>query len=72
MSSLYSAAHIRGALSDEIKPVLVIAYHLGMRTGELLAIQRSWVDLEVRLIYVNGRVTKNRSPKTAPIPICCS
>ena len=24
---------------------LVVAYHLGMRTGELLALKRSWVDL---------------------------
>ncbi len=38
-----------------------------MRTGELLAIKRSWVDLHEGLIYVNGRVTKNRNPKTAPI-----
>ncbi len=38
-----------------------------MRTGELLALKRTWVDLEEGLIYVNGRVTKNRNPKTAPI-----
>src|SRR5581483_12145537 len=58
---------ILDALTDEIKPVFVVAYHLGMRTGELLALKRSWVDLEEGLIYVNGRVTKNRDPKTAPI-----
>ncbi|MFL6446346.1 MAG: tyrosine-type recombinase/integrase [Bryobacteraceae bacterium] len=58
---------ILDALTDEIKPVFVVAYHLGMRTGELLAIKRSWVDLEESLIYVNGRVMKNRNPKTAPI-----
>ena len=35
------------ALTEEIKPVFVVAYHLGMRTGELLALnlKRSWVDL---------------------------
>jgi integrase len=55
------------ALSEEVKPVFVVAYHLGMRTGELLALKRSWVDLKERLIYVNGRVTKNGEPKTAPI-----
>jgi len=38
-----------------------------MRRGELLALKRSWVDLEEGLICVNGRVTKNRSPKSAPI-----
>ena len=55
------------ALSEHVKPVFVVAYHLGMRTGELLALKRSWVDLEEGLIYVNGRVTKNGDPKTAPI-----
>ncbi|MBV9156293.1 MAG: hypothetical protein JO097_08510 [Acidobacteriaceae bacterium] len=38
-----------------------------MPTGELLALERSWVDLEEGLIYVNGLVTKNHNPKTAPI-----
>ena len=55
------------ALTEEIKPTFVVAYHLGMRTGELLALKRSWVDLREGLVYVNGRVTKNREPKTAPI-----
>jgi integrase len=50
-----------------IKLVFVVAYHLGMRTDELLALKRGWVDLEEGLIYVNGRMTKNRNPKTAPI-----
>jgi integrase len=58
---------ILDALTDEIKPVFVVAYHLGMRTGELLKIKRSWVDLDEGLIYVNGRVTKNKNPKVAPI-----
>lgn len=34
------------ALSEYVKPVFVVAYHLGMRTGELIAIKRSWVDLQ--------------------------
>ena len=55
------------ALGDHVKPVFVVAYHLGMRTGELLAFERSWIDLREGLIYVNGRVTKNGDPKTAPI-----
>lgn len=61
------ADNVREGLTDEIKPVFVVAYHLGTRTGELPAIKRSWVDLEEGPIYVNGRVTKNRNPKTAPI-----
>jgi integrase len=55
------------ALSEYIKPFFVVAYHLGMRTGELLALKRTWVHLEEGLIYVNGRVTKKGDPKTAPI-----
>jgi len=54
-------------LPDPVKPVLVLGYHLGMRSGELLALKRDWVDLEEGLIYINGRVTKNRKGKTAPI-----
>jgi integrase len=54
-------------LSDPVKPILVLGYHLGMRTGELLALKRDWIDLGEGLIYVNGRVTKNRKAKTAPI-----
>lgn len=55
------------ALPDPVKPVFVLAYHLGMRTGELLALRREWVSLEEGLIYVQGRVTKNKTPKLAPI-----
>ncbi len=58
---------ILDALSEDIKPIFVVAYHLGMRTGELLALKRSWVDLSEGLIFVNGRVTKNNSAKTVPI-----
>src|SRR3954454_12442669 len=55
------------ALTEDVKAVFVVAYHLGMRTGELLALKRSWGDLDEGLIYGNGRVTKNGEPKTAPI-----
>ncbi|HEY3940217.1 MAG TPA: tyrosine-type recombinase/integrase [Bryobacteraceae bacterium] len=54
-------------LADSVKPVFVVAYHLGMRTGELLKIRRDWVDLAEGIIYITGRATKNRWPKTAPI-----
>jgi integrase len=55
------------ALEEPVKPILVVAYHLGMRTGEMLKLKRQWVDLAEGLIYVQGRVTKNKSPKTVPI-----
>jgi len=58
---------ILDALTDDVKPVFVVGYHLGMRTGELLALKRSWVDIQGRTIHVNGRATKNKNAKTAPI-----
>jgi integrase len=58
---------ILGFLPPPLQPVFVVAYHLGMRKGELLKIRSDWVDLEAGLIFVNGRVTKNGKPKTAPI-----
>jgi integrase len=54
---------ILGGLPDPVKPVLVLGYHLGMRTGELLALKRDWVDLTEGLIYVNGRVTRTARRK---------
>jgi integrase len=33
-------------LPEPVKPVFVLGYHLGMRTGELLALKRDWVELE--------------------------
>jgi len=58
---------ILDALREPVKPIFVVAYHLGMRTGELLKLRRDWIDLDEGLIFVNGRVTKNRKPKVAPI-----
>ncbi len=55
------------ALPDPVKPVFVLGYHLGMRTGELLKLHRDWVDLTEGVIFVNGRTTKNKRPKTVPI-----
>ena len=58
---------ILDALPDAIKPVFVLGYHLGMRKGELLKLHRDWVDLAGGVIYVKGRTTKNKRPKTVPI-----
>jgi integrase len=58
---------IRDALPDDLKALFVVAYHLGMRSSELLNLRRDWVDLSEGLIYVQGRVTKTGAPKTAPI-----
>jgi len=36
---------ILDSLPEPLKPAFVLGYHLGMRTGELLALKRDWVDL---------------------------
>lgn len=54
-------------LHEDLQTPYVVAFHLGIRSSELLNIERDWVDLRERLIYVNGRVTKNKKPKTVPI-----
>ena len=58
---------ILNALSDEIKPLFVVASHLGISTGKLLALKRSWIHLEEAFIYVNAPVMNNGSRNTAPI-----
>jgi len=58
------AKYLTDALSAVNRHEFGVAEHL---ISELLAIKRSWVDLPEELIYVNGRVTKNRASKIAPI-----
>ena len=47
--------------------MFVLGYHLGMRKGELLKLHRDWVHLAEGVIYMKGRTTKNKRPKTVPI-----
>lgn len=58
---------LRDALVDPLKLLFVFAYHLGMRLGELLKIRKNQVDRDAGLIWLEGRQTKNKQPRTAPI-----
>jgi len=55
------------ALPDEIKPVLVFAYHTGCRRAEILRLQWSQVDLLERIIRLEPGTTKNKEGRTIPL-----
>lgn len=57
----------REKLPEELRALLVVAYHLGTRSGELKRIQWTQVDLEAREIRLDPGTTKNRDGRTAPI-----
>jgi integrase len=54
-------------LPSELKPLLVVAYHIGCRRGELLTTMLDQVDLARRRIHLFGDQTKNSEPRSAPI-----
>lgn len=55
------------AAPAHIKALIVVAWHTGLRSGELLSIKRAQVDLLSNLIRLPGQSTKNRKPRTVPI-----
>jgi len=59
--------HLLDALPEELKLLLVYAYHLGCRRGELLALKRFDVDSKALTVRFSGRTTKNQEAKVAPI-----
>jgi integrase len=57
---LYSA-------TSHFKPVLITAYHTGMRSGELQKLQWSHIDQKKGFIRLPAEVTKERREKNIPI-----
>jgi len=55
------------ALPGYLKCLTVVAYHLGMRKGELLNLKWSQVDLKNGVIRLSGKQTKSGEARTAPI-----
>lgn len=53
------------ALSEELKPLLVVGYHTGCRVSELLGLRWEQVDQEAGVIRLYE--TKNGEPRTIPI-----
>jgi integrase len=47
------------------KPVWCMAFHTGVRQGELLKLERNWVDWPTRMIDVPGRSDRKRVTKNA-------
>ena len=55
---------------SRLKPVLLIAYQLGMRLGEILNLTWDRVDLQRGFITLSERDTKNGESRLVPITSC--
>src|SRR5215831_15257454 len=62
-----NTSYLRNELPAYARLIFVLAYHTGIRRGELRKIQWSQVDLKAKEIHLIGRQTKNRRPRTVPI-----
>jgi len=58
---------LRHELPDYLRLLLVIAYHTGVRKGELLKIGKAQVDLKAAQIRLNPGETKNDEGRVLPI-----
>jgi integrase len=54
-------------LSEELRLLFVVAYHVGLRKGALLRIKWSQVDLPAQTIWMKGR-RSNRKPEPLAVP----
>ena len=55
------------AATAHFRPVLITAYHTGMRSGELQKLQWSHVDRKEMFIRLPGEITKTGDPRDIPI-----
>jgi len=58
---------LRDVLSEGVQLLFVVAYHVGCRSGELLKVKWSQVDLLAKRIRLEPGTTKNKQPRTSPI-----
>lgn len=58
---------LRDELPAFIRPLYVVAYHVGARRGELASIQWPQVDLQACQIRLHSADTKNEEARTLPI-----
>lgn len=54
---------LRGCLPDYLKVLVTLAYHTGMRKGEMLSLQWNQVDLVEGKIYLTAEQCKNETPR---------
>jgi len=59
---------LRGHLPQRLRPLVSLAFHTGMRRGELLGLKWSHIDFEHRFIRLDAAQTKTRSARQIPIP----
>ncbi|MBT4485353.1 MAG: site-specific integrase [Candidatus Latescibacteria bacterium] len=50
-----------------IKPIVIMAINTGMRKGEILKLRWEHIDLENRIIKLDGSITKDRERREIPI-----
>jgi integrase len=55
------------ALPTHLRPLVATLYWTGVRKGEALSIDWSQVDLDRRLIQLEGEQTKNEEPRALPL-----
>ena len=53
--------------APHLKPILMTAYHLGQRLGELLSLTWDRVDLQRGIITLRGIDTKTKKPRQIPL-----
>ncbi len=58
---------LRDELPAHQKPLLVIGYHLGMRSGEILALRWNQVDWQANLIRLDKKQTKSKQARNGPL-----
>ncbi|MGH9395676.1 MAG: tyrosine-type recombinase/integrase [Terriglobia bacterium] len=58
---------LRGELPEYLKPIFVVAYHLGNRLGELRYLRWNQVDFQRNQIRLNPGETKNKKGRGLPI-----
>jgi integrase len=58
---------LRDVLPDGVQLLIVVAYHVGCRSGELLKVKWSQVDLVAHRIQLAPSTTKNKQARTLPI-----
>lgn len=55
------------AAPSHVRPILITAFHTGMRKGELLRLKWDYIDKERRFVRLPAQVTKENRAKVIPI-----